>query len=79
MKPWPTPALSIEQEGLYLTELNPLGSSETQLQMSKVGFSEQPSVSSVLAHRKELVGASSYPALIFRPGNLIYVRGDLVI
>lgn len=25
MKPWPTPALSIEQEVLYLSELNPLG------------------------------------------------------
>lgn len=25
MKPWPTPALSIEREVLYLTDLNPLG------------------------------------------------------
>lgn len=25
MKPWPTPALSVEPEDFYLSELNPLG------------------------------------------------------
>lgn len=82
MKPWPTLALSIEQEVLYLTELNPLGffrnPAADEESCRKLGF--QSSLQSVpYLHRKELVEASSYFVLIFRPGDLIYVRGDLVI
>lgn len=79
MKPWPAPALSIEQEVLYLSEPNSLGffrntAADEESLLFIAAFSEFSTCT------QEGVGESQQlPCPDFQAGNLIYVRGDLVI
>lgn len=79
MKPWPTPALSAEQEVLYLREPNPLGffrnpDADEQSLLFRAAFSRFSTCA------QEGVGESQQLlVLLFRHGSLMYVRGDLVI
>lgn len=83
MKPWPTPALSIEQDVLYLSEPNPLGffrnpAADEESLLFRAAFSQFSTCTQEGIGESQQLPCPDFHAWESNSG-LVHVRGDLVI